>query len=86
MSSEKFSGAFRWEYYDDPFQAIAISNTNLGVEASGISLNLDQKIGKWSLLRIEGRWLDSPVPFEQGFTPPEADDFFVLASWAIYWN
>lgn len=84
--SEKFSGAFRWEYYDDPFQAIAISNTNLGVEASGISLNLDQKIGKWSLLRIEGRWLDSPVPFEQGFTPPEADDFFVLASWAIYWN
>ncbi len=83
---ENLSGAFRWEYYDDPFQAISNSNTNLGVEVGGISLNLDQKIGKWSLLRIEGRWLDSPVPFEQGISPAKSENFFFLASWAIFWN
>jgi hypothetical protein len=84
--SEKLSGTFRWEYYDDPFQAIANSNTNLGVEAGGISLSLDQKIGNWSRLRIEGRWLDSRVPLEQGFSPSKYENLFVLASWAIFWD
>lgn len=84
--SENFSGSLRGEYYDDPFQAIATSNTNLGVETEGLSLNLDRKIGRWSVIRVEGRWLDSPVPFEQGFSPPKSEDMFILASWAIFWN
>lgn len=84
--SEGFAGAFRYEFYSDPFQARADSGGNLGVETGGFSLNLDQKIGSWSLLRVEGRWLDSQVPLEQGFSPPESDNFFVLASWAFFWN
>lgn len=84
--SDRFSGAFRWEYYHDPFQAIADSKSNLGVEAGGLSLNLDQKLGQWGLFRIEGRYLDSPVPLEQGFSPAKTDNFFVAASWSVFWN
>lgn len=84
--SKTFAGALRYEYYGDPFQARANSGSNLGVETGGLSLNLDKKISNWSLLRIEGRWLDSQVPLEQGFSPADAEDFFILASWAFFWD
>ncbi|GMQ25431.1 porin [Algoriphagus sp. oki45] len=84
--SDGFMGAIRYEYFGDPFQAIADSGGNLGVETSGFSLNLDKQIGQWSLLRAEGRWLDSQVPLEQGFSPAESENFFFLVSWAFFWT
>jgi hypothetical protein len=84
--SEGFAGALRYEYYGDPFQARANSGSNVGVETGGLSLNLDKKIGNWSLFRVEGRWLDSHVPLEQGFSPAVSEDFVILVSWAFFWN
>lgn len=84
--SENLAAALRYEYYHDPFQARADSGSNLGVEAGGASLNLDRKFGNWSVLRLEGRKLRSPVPFEQGVSPAQSENFFLLASWAFLWN
>lgn len=84
--SEGFAGALRYEYYEDPFQARADSGGNLGVETGGLSLNLDKKISNWGLFRMEGRWLDSQVTLEQGFSPAASESFFILASWAFFWD
>ena len=86
LISENFQASLRGEIYQDPFQAIAITNTNFGVEAGGISLNLDQKISTWGLFRLEGRWLDSPVPFDQGITPALSEDLFILGSLSVFLN
>lgn len=82
--SENFATALRYEYYKDPMQAIAATLGNTGVEVGGLSLNLDRKIGKLALLRVEGRWLDSPNPLYIQNKPSE--DFFLLASLALSWN
>ena len=84
--SEEIAAALRYEYYHDPFLARADSGNNLGVETGGLSLNLDRKLGTWSIFRLEGRWLKSPVTFEQGISPALTENFFLLASWSVFWN
>ena len=86
LISENFQASLRGEIYKDPFQAIASSNTNFGVETGGLSLNLDRMIGNWGVFRIEGRWLDSPGPFDQGISPALSQDFFLLGSFSFFWN
>ncbi|TFV95850.1 porin [Algoriphagus kandeliae] len=78
--SEKFASAFRFEYYNDPFQAIATSLIDQGIKTSGLSLNTDWKLGKLATFRLEGRWLTSP---ELGLDQAETDNFFLLGSLAL---
>lgn len=84
--SENLAAALRYEYYHDPFLARADSGRNLGVEAGGASFNLDRKFGAWSLFRLEARWLKSPLLFDQGNPPALSENFFLLASWSVFWN
>jgi hypothetical protein len=84
--SENMASAIRWEYFDDPFQGIAFSFFNAGLEAGGISLNLDRKLGNWGMLRLEGRYLDSPNPLYQGLSTRFTQDFFLLGSFSVFWN
>ena len=84
--SEKFSSALRLEYYSDPFQGITFLYGQVGLEASGVSLNLDQKIGSWGLLRIEGRYLDSPQSFYSSSIQDASNNFFFLTSFSVFWN
>lgn len=84
--TETLSSAIRCEYFHDPFQGISYSSGEFGLEAGGVSLNLDQKISPWGLFRLEGKWLDSRVPFDQGFTPVLSQDFFILGSFLIFWD
>ncbi|MCS5490849.1 porin [Algoriphagus limi] len=78
--SEKFASAFRFEYYNDPFQAIATSLIDQGIKTSGLSLNTDWKLGKLATFRLEGRWLTGP---ELGLDQAETDNFFLLGSLAL---
>ncbi len=84
--TETFSSSIRYEYYHDPFQGISFSSGEFGLESGGVSINLDKRISTWGLFRIEGRWLNSRVPFEQGFTPAMSEDLFILGSFSIFWN
>jgi hypothetical protein len=84
--SKKLSSALRWEYFSDPFQGIAFSFYNTGMEAGGISLNLDHKLGNWGMLRLEGRYLDSPNPLYQDIPDPKSENLFVLGSFSVLWN
>ena len=84
--SEKFSSALRLEHYSDPFQGITFLYGQVGLEASGVSLNLDQKIGSWGLLRIEGRYLDSPQSFYFNSIHDASSNFFFLSSFSVFLN
>lgn len=84
--SDKLSSAIRWEYFDDPFQGIAFSFFDQGLEVGGVSLNLDHKLGNWGMIRLEGRYLDSPNPLYQGNSDPKSDNVFVLGSFSVFWN
>lgn len=84
--TETFSSSIRYEYFHDPFQGITYSSGEFGLEAGGVSLNLDQKISTWGLFRLEGRWLESPVPFDQGISPVLSKDLFILGSISFFWN
>ncbi|TDQ16991.1 putative OmpL-like beta-barrel porin-2 [Algoriphagus boseongensis] len=84
--SEKFSSALRLEHYSDPFQGITFLYGQVGLEASGVSLNLDQKIGDWGLLRVEGRYLDSPQSFYPSAIQNASSNFFFLSSFSVFWN
>ncbi|NVJ86519.1 MAG: porin [Algoriphagus sp.] len=81
--SEKLAAAARFEYYNDPFQAIATSLIDQGIQTSGISLNGDWKLGKVATFRLEGRWLTGP---ELGLDSSNSDNFFLLGSFAFSWN
>ena len=84
--SKNLSSSLRYEYFHDPFQGISIANFDSGLEAGGLSLNLDRKFGTWGMVRIEGRYLDSPNPFYQDILEPKSEDFFVLGSIAVFWD
>jgi len=84
--SENISSSIRYEYFHDPFQGISFSFYETGLEAGGISLNVDRKFGTWGVLRIEGRYLDSPNPFFQDISESKSDDFFVLGSFSVFWD
>ncbi|GAB2495338.1 porin [Algoriphagus taiwanensis] len=84
--SEKFASALRLEHYSDPFQGITFLYGQVGLEASGVSLNLDQKIGSWGLLRIEGRYLDSPQSFYFNSIQDVSSNFFFLSSFSVFLN
>ena len=84
--SEKVASAIRWEYFDDPFQGIAFAFFDSGLEAGGLSLNLDHQLGNWGMVRVEGRYLDSPNPFYQGIPEPKSSNLFVLGSFSVFWN
>lgn len=81
--TERLASAIRYEYYHDPFQAIATSNVDEGIQTSGLSLNTDWKIGEMLTFRIEGRWLQAPSEFNLGLDSGESSDFFLLASIAV---
>jgi hypothetical protein len=81
--SEKIASALRFEYYNDPFQAIATSLIDQGIQTSGISLNGDWKLGKIATFRLEGRWLTGPV---LGIDSGNSDNYFLLGSFALSFN
>jgi len=83
--TENFATAFRVEHYDDEFQAIATSYSNLGIKTSGLSLNVDYIFENFTTLRIEGRYLDAPGRAYLGFQDDIANSnmFFVLTSLAF---
>lgn len=82
----KFASAIRYEYYHDPFQAIAASNVDEGIQTSGLSLNSDLKIGEMLTFRIEGRWLQAPSGFNLGLESGDSSNFFLLGSLAWNWK
>ena len=84
--SERFASAIRYEYYHDPFQAIAPSNVNDGIQTGGLSLNSDWRFGKLLTFRLEGRWLHAPSGFNLGLDDRESSDFFLLGSLAVSIN
>jgi hypothetical protein len=84
--TEKFASAFRYEYYHDPFQAIAASNVNEGIQTGGLSLNGDWKIVEMLTFRLEGRWLDAPSEFNLGLDTGSSSNFFLLGSLAWTWS
>ena len=81
--SGKFASAIRYEYYHDPFLAIATSLNNWGIETGGISLNTDWTLGKVAILRLEGRYLTGP---SLGQDNGNSTDFFLLGSIAFTLN
>jgi hypothetical protein len=83
--TENFASAFRVEHYDDEFQAIATSYSNLGIKASGLSLNVDYIFENFATLRVEGRYLEAPGRAYLGFQDDIANSnmFFVLTSLAF---
>lgn len=84
--TDRFASAIRYEYYQDPFQAIAASNVDEGIQTSGLSLNSDWKIGKLLTFRIEGRWLQAPSEFNLGLASGDSSNFFLLGSLAVSIN
>ena len=84
--TEQFASAIRYEYYHDPFQAIAPSNVDEGIQTGGVSLNVDWNIGKLLTFRVEGRWLQAPSEFNLGLDSGESNNFFVLGSLALTLN
>lgn len=81
--SENFASSFRFEHYNDPFQAIATSLVDQGIKTSGLSLNGDWKLGSLTTFRLEGRWLTGP---ELGSNSGESDNFFLLGSFAFQFD
>ncbi|MEA5259692.1 porin [Arcicella aquatica] len=55
----QWSGAVRWEYYQDKNGVIIATNTPNGFQTSGYSLNVDYKASDNILWRVEGRLLES---------------------------
>lgn len=84
--TQGFASAIRYEYYHDPFQAIAPSNVNEGIQTSGLSVNTDWKIGHLITFRLEGRWLQAPSEFNLGLDSGESSNFFLLGSLALSLN
>lgn len=84
--TDRFASAIRYEYYHDPFQAIAPSNVNEGIQTSGLSLNSDWKIGKLITFQLEGRWLQAPSEFNLGLASGDSSNFFLLGSIAVSIN
>lgn len=80
--TEQFASAIRYEYYHDPFQAIASSNVNEGIQTGGLSVNLDWNIMKSLIFRVEGRWLQAPSGFNLGQDSQDSSNFFLLGSLA----
>ncbi|MEP0713298.1 porin [Algoriphagus sp.] len=84
--SGKFASAIRYEYYHDPFQAIAASNVTEGIQTNGLSLNADYRLGDSFLFRLEGRWLKAPSGFNLGVNTENSSNFFLLGSVGWNWN
>ena len=84
--TKSFASAIRYEYYHDPFQAIAPSNVNEGIQTSGLSINSDWKIGQLLTFRLEGRWLQAPSEFNLGLDRGSSSNFFLLGSLAVSLN
>lgn len=81
--TERIASAIRYEYYHDPFQAIAPSNVNEGIQTNGLSLNSDWKIGQLLTFRLEGRYLQAPSEFNLGLDSGDSSNFFLLGSLAV---
>lgn len=84
--SQRFATAVRYEYYHDPFQAMAKSNVSEGIQTSGLSINSDLSFGKSVLLRLEARWLNAPSRFNLGIFSGNNSNFVLLGSIAWRWN
>lgn len=58
-ANTKWSGAVRWEYYQDKNAVIIATNTPNGFQTTGYSLNIDYKMSDNVLWRVEGKLLES---------------------------
>lgn len=82
-----FATALRIEHYNDPKKLIAETMGNYGLQRSGISLNLDRKIGQFGVFRIEGRYLSPNYNLEVVGVPfPDNESLFLLSSFSVWFN
>ncbi|MDF2156585.1 porin [Algoriphagus sp. CAU 1675] len=81
--SENLSSAFRWEHYADQEGVIAQAFFGTGLQTSGYSINVDRKMGKWGMIRLESRWLISPKESFLRSGDSVSDNFFLLGSFAV---
>ncbi|GMQ30188.1 porin [Algoriphagus confluentis] len=84
--SEKLRAAIRGEYFHDPLQGIAFSFYDTGLQAGGLSLNVDRNIRNWGLVRLEARYLDSPHPFYQKIPDPKTENLFIMGTFSLFWG
>ncbi len=84
--SERIATAIRYEYYQDPFQAIAASTINEGIQTGGFSLNTDWNMTKTLTFRIEGKYFKAPSEFNLGVPNGSNTNFFLLGSLAWNWK
>lgn len=81
--SEKWSGAFRAEYFDDG-GGIIVPETGRGpFKVNGISLNMDYAPFPNIRCRMEGRWLHSRMPVLNGNDNNGRNALFLTASLQI---
>jgi hypothetical protein len=83
---ENWKTSFRAEYYKDPNGVITLNQLGEGLQTSGLSLNLDRKISRSFLLRVESRHLFSTRNqfLKEGL--PASTNFHLLGSVAWKWN
>jgi hypothetical protein len=83
---EKWKASLRTEYYKDRNAVIAVNQLGEGLQTSGLSLNLDRKIGRAFFIRAESRYLFSGSKHYLKEGQPAADNFFLLGSISWKWN
>ena len=83
QASEKWAIAARAEYYHDPSGVIVGTGTANGFQTFGYSMNIDYKLAKEFLLRLEARNLISRDPVFPTDGLPAKTDPFITGSFAI---
>lgn len=81
--TEKWTTAFRAEYYQDETGIIIPTNSPKGFQTTGFSLNLDYAPSQPVLCRIEGRLLNSEDRIFETANSTSHSNFIIAASVAI---
>ena len=63
FEKEKWAMAARMEYYNDKYGVIVPLVNNQFFQMQGYSFNVDRKIGRYSLCRLEWRYLNNASPY-----------------------
>ncbi len=78
--TEKWALAARAEYYDDQSGVIIKTNTPNGFKTSGYSLNLDYRVNKFMVVRLEGKMYNSKDKvFSDTAKMAVANNYFIVA-------
>lgn len=77
---EKYSSAFRAEYFYDPDSIIIATNDSLGFKTLGLSSNFDYNVAKDIFLRFEARYLRAS---DRVLSGAHKDNFFLSNSLAL---